>query len=101
MNTLMGSRIGKQIYSFNDGGLLSLKDPTMAITGFVTGDRALNFTGQVTITDHINKLELIVTYNPPQQGSGGMLSSFKSKLFGKSKEQLSDYVLIQIFQKPL
>jgi hypothetical protein len=36
------------------------------------------------ITDHINKLEVIVTYNPPVEGaSGGMFKSFKSKLFGK------------------
>lgn len=104
MNTLMGSRIGKQIYSFSDGGLLSLKDPIMAIAGMISGERYLNFTGTVTITDHINKLELVATYNPPAAGStgGGMFKSFKNKLFGgKPKEQLTDAVLIQIFQKAL
>ncbi len=45
LNSLGGSRIGKQIFSFNDGGLLSIKDPTMQITNLVTGDRSLNFVG--------------------------------------------------------
>ena len=102
INSLGGSRVGKQIFSFQDGGLLSLKDPIMQITNLVSGDRALNFTGTMTITDYINKLELIVTYNPPTQASGGgMFKSFKSKLFGKKSEQLTDAVLIQIFQKAL
>jgi len=100
LNSLGGSRIGKQIFSFNDGGLLSIKDPTMQITNLVSGDRSLNFVGQMTITDHINKLEVVATYNPPKQESGGgMFKSFKSKLWGSKsqKEQLSDFVLIQIF----
>jgi len=29
VNTIGGSRVGKQIISFNDGGLLSIKDPIM------------------------------------------------------------------------
>lgn len=58
--------MGKQIFSFNDGGLLSIKDPSMQITGLVTGERQLNFVGNITIIDHINKLELVVTYNPPK-----------------------------------
>lgn len=100
LNSLGGSRVGKQIFSFNDGGLLSIKDPTMLISNLVTGDRALNFVGQMVITDHINKLEVIATYNPPkQEGGGGMFKSFKSKLWGSKfqKDQLSDFVLIQIF----
>jgi hypothetical protein len=76
----------------------------MQITNLISGDRALNFTGQMSITDHINKLEVIVTYNPPVEAAsgGGMFKSFKSKLFGgKKTEQLTDAVLIQIFQKAL
>lgn len=39
----------------------------------------------MVITDHINKLEATVTYNPPKpEGSGGMMKSLKNKLF-KSK----------------
>jgi Oxysterol-binding protein len=104
INSLGGSRVGKQIFSFNDGGLLSIKDPTMQITGLVSGERALNFVGTMSIVDHINKLELIVTYNPPKEGqSSGMFKSIKNKLWSgkKKEEQLSDAVLIQIFQKAL
>lgn len=71
----------------------------MQISNFISGERALNFTGTMTMTDHINKLEVIVTYNPPKQdGGSGYFGSFKKKLFGGSKkEQLTDAVLIQIF----
>ena len=106
INSLGGSRVGKQIFSFNDGGLLSIKDPTLQITNLISGDRALNFIGQMSITDHINKLEVIVNYGAKsgESGSGGgMLKSFKSKLFGggKKDESLSDAVSIHIYQKPL
>lgn len=77
----------------------------MQITNLISGDRALNFVGQMVIIDHINKLEVIATYDPPKQGggSGGMLKSFKSKIWGGKKDgsQLSDHVHIQIFQKAL
>jgi len=100
VNSIGGSRIGKQIFSFNDGGLLSIKDPTMQLNGLITGERCLNFIGQMFILDHINKLEVIVTYNPTVQASGGgMFKSFKNKLFGGSKKdaQTTDSVLIEIF----
>lgn len=76
-----------------------MKDPTMQINGLIQGERSLNFVGNMTITDHINKLEVLVTYNPPKESSGGMFKSFKTKLWGSSKpkEQLSDAVLIQIY----
>lgn len=104
LNSIGGSRIGKQIFSFNDGGLLSVKDPIMIISGLVTGERTLNFTGQMFIIDHINKLECVVTYNPPkQEQSGGMFKSLSKKIWGskKSGEQTTDTVLIQIYQKAL
>lgn len=78
-----------------------MKDPDMEITGLISGERSLNFIGHMTIIDHINKLELVVTYNPSKQERGGMLSSFKKKFWGKKGEQLSDAVLIQIYQKAL
>lgn len=86
INTLGGSRVGKQIISFSDGGLLSIKDPIMMINGMISGEKSLNFTGNMTIIDHINKIELIVTYNPPKAEGGGMFKSLKSKLWGGSKK---------------
>ena len=40
------------------------------------------------ITDHINKLEAVVTYNPkPEGGSGGMFKGLKNKLFKSKQDQ--------------
>jgi hypothetical protein len=55
----------------------------------------------MVITDHINKLEAVVTYNPKPENSTGVFKGLKNKLF-KSKsqsEQLSDFLSIQILQK--
>jgi len=64
LSSIGGSRIGKQIISFNDGGLISIKDPSMEISGLTYGDRVHNVQGSLILTDHINKLEAVVTYNP-------------------------------------
>jgi len=73
----------------------------MEISNFLSNDRTLNFIGQMQIVDHINKLEVVVTYNPQQSGAsgGGMFKSLKSKLWGgkKNGDQLTDAVLIQIY----
>jgi hypothetical protein len=39
--------------------------------------------GNLVVTDHINKLEAEVTYNPAPK-SAGYFKSFKSKLWGGS-----------------
>ncbi len=64
LNSLGGSRIGKQILNFKDGGLISIKDPNIEVSGLTVGDRVHNFHGQLIITDHINKLEVVANYNP-------------------------------------
>lgn len=66
--------------SFNDGGLITIKDPNCEISGLTYGDRVHSQTGDLVITDHINKLEAVVTYNP--QNGRGVLKSFRNKLFG-------------------
>jgi hypothetical protein len=71
--------------SFKDGGLISIKDPQMEVSGLTYGDRVHNIQGQLRITDHINKLEAVVTYNPPKQEGGGVMKSIRNKLF-KSKD---------------
>ena len=85
LNSLGGSRIGRQILTFKDGGLISIKDPTMEITGLTVGERLHNMHGQLVITDHINKLEAIVTYNPGKENNTGIISGLKTRLF-KSKQ---------------
>ena len=39
LNTIGGSRVGKQIMNFSDGGLISIKDPTVEIQGLTIGDK--------------------------------------------------------------
>lgn len=98
LSSIAGSRIGKQIISFSDGGLFTIKDPNCEISGLTYGDRVHNITGDLVITDHINKLEAIVTYNP--QTSKSVLRSFKNKLWRSSNDlQPTDYVSISIRQK--
>jgi hypothetical protein len=79
VNSIGGSRIGKQIISFKDGGLISIKDPTIEISGLAFGDRLHNITGEMLITDHINKIEAVVTYNPKIGES--VLKSLRKKFF--------------------
>jgi len=64
LSSIAGSRIGKQVISFMDGGLITIKDPNCEISGLTYGDRLHNITGDLVITDHLNKLEAVVTYNP-------------------------------------
>lgn len=52
--------------SFNDGGLISIKDPSVEISGITFGDRVHTIVETLTIVDHINKLEVLVTYNTPE-----------------------------------
>jgi hypothetical protein len=93
LSSIGGSRIGKQIISFKDGGLISIKDPTIEISGFTYGDRVHNMLGELVITDHINKLEAVVTYNP--QTGKSVLKSFKSKLFRSAQDaHPTDYISI-------
>jgi len=62
------------------------------------GDRVHSIYGELVITDHINKLEAVVTYNPKSEKS--VLKSFKSKLFKSSDElQPTDHIAISIKQK--
>lgn len=92
--------------SFKDGGLVTIKDPSIEISGLTYGDRTHCITGALVITDHINKLEATVTYNPPKPAEvGGLMKSFKKKLTfkkGASDAALpTDTISIQICQKAL
>jgi len=99
LSSIAGSRIGKQVISFSDGGLITIKDPNCEIAGLTYGDRVHSIQGDLVLTDHMNKLEAVVTYNP--QTNKGVLKSFKSKLWGRSGSDLqpTDYISISIKQK--
>jgi hypothetical protein len=95
VNSICGTRIGKQVISFKDGGLLTIKDPGAEIQGLTYGDRVHTIVGTTTIIDYINKLEATVTYNPPKSPngkgkSGGMLKSLKNKIMFKKSGSGTD-----------
>jgi hypothetical protein len=77
LNSICGTRVGKQVMNFSDGGLISIKDPHVEITGITYGERVHSLIGQLQITDHINKLEAIVTCNTP--GAHPDKSSFRNE----------------------
>ena len=39
MNSISGTKLGKQVIAFKDGGLLSIRDPNLEIGGLAYGDR--------------------------------------------------------------
>lgn len=80
LTTIGGSRIGKQIMSFKDGGLISIKDPNIEISNLTGSEKLHNMVGQMIITDHINKLEAVITYNPKPEGGTSVFKSLKNKL---------------------
>ena len=67
LNTLAGTRVGRVILQFKDGGLLSFKDPVCEMSGIVAGDKILNFSGKSIIKDHMNKMEVEIIYNPSEE----------------------------------
>lgn len=62
LTTIGGARVGKQVISFKDGGLISIKDPCIEI-GVLTNKNNV-IVGKLEVIDHINKLVGTVTYNP-------------------------------------
>lgn len=58
--------------SFKDGGLISIKDPNIEISNLTGSERIHNIIGQMVITDHINKLEAVISYNPKPEGGAGV-----------------------------
>lgn len=58
----------------------------------ILSDRTHQMIGQLVITDHINKLVATCTYNPPEPKEGGMLKSFKNKLWKSTSSQTTDRV---------
>ena len=97
LSSLAGSRIGKQIINFKDGGFISITDPSIEISGLTYGDRIHNYIGNAKYTDHLNKLEAEVTYNPKESGSG-YFSNIKSKWWSGKKQQLTDLIDVKIYK---
>jgi len=96
LSSFAGSRTGSQIITFQDGGIISIADPTVEVSGLTYGDRIHNYVGVTRITDKINKMEVEVIYNPGK--TKGLMKSFKNKFFGSSQpKELTDIIAISIY----
>lgn len=62
----------------------------------ILSDRTHNMKGELVITDHINKLIATCTYNPTEHKEGGMLRSFKNKIWKSTSSHLPDRVHLQV-----
>lgn len=96
LSSIGGSRTGKEILTFKDGGLLSIKDPMMEVTGMAYGERVHSYIGQAIIRDHINMIEAEIIYNPEKPKS--YFSSFKSKIVGSGNKLPTDSIEVNIYQ---
>jgi len=95
LNSVRGSRVGKAVFKFHDGGLISVKEPVADVYGVLSGEKIYNYIGTLTIKDHINKIEVEIVYNPKQ----GLLSGLKSKIGGSSSRGKTDSVIINFYQE--
>lgn len=64
LNTLNGTRIGKAVLKFHDGGLITIKEPIAEIAGLLKGEKVYNYVGKMIVKDYINKITVEVCYNP-------------------------------------
>lgn len=62
MNSLKGSREGKNIIKFKDGTLMTFTTPETRVNGLIMGERTLNFSGTIVIKDFNNKIESLISF---------------------------------------
>ncbi len=84
LSSLAGTKIGKSIINFSDGGQVTVKDPDLKIVGLTYGERIQSLTGSCIVKDIINKLEIEIKYNPDEEILSYM-QSFKN-MWGKKAE---------------
>lgn len=95
LNSILGWRSGQCTIKFKDGGAVEMNAPTMVMNGFVTGEKAQYFIDHVLITDHINKLQADLHYNPwtdnsykemVKKGFSSLKDKFKKKKATENEE---------------
>lgn len=79
-DSVKGTRVGNIVFSFPDGGKISVKDPTMQMINLLSSNKILKVSGQMIITDEVNNLVAEFDYTPEVKDG-----AFKS-IFGKKKE---------------
>ena len=64
IDSVKGSRVGKIVFSFPDGGLISVKDPQMQMLNLLSSNKTVKQVGRMVITDHVNDLVAEFEYSP-------------------------------------
>ena len=86
MNSFKGIKESKHVFSFKDGGLVSVSDPSLIIDGLVIGTKVLNLGGTMTFADHINRLEIKLKFGPPKKTLASKLKFWQKNTTNYTKD---------------
>ena len=94
IDSVKGTRVGNIVFSFPDGGRISVQDPQMQMVNLLSSKKVLKVSGQMIITDHVNNLVAEFIYTP----------EVKEGYFSKKKEafdfsERSDYFRLKIYEE--
>jgi len=64
IDCVRGTRLGKIVFTFADGGLYSVLDPMLDISHLTSKDKIVSYAEKMIIKDHINKIDAEIEYNP-------------------------------------
>ena len=83
IDSVKGTRIGNIVFSFPDGGRISVKDPSMQMVHLLSSNKVLKVSGQMVITDHVNHLVAEFDYTPEAKEG-----TFNRIIYGKKENNL-------------
>jgi hypothetical protein len=90
-NTVRGHQKGQSYVDFKDGTQIEFNLPQVICSGFLWGDRIIEYEGLARFEDKKKKLRCDVTISPP---TGGWFSGW----FGKSTKLPTDYLRGEIYR---
>lgn len=67
-NALKGERLGINTVTFHDGGVVKFKIPYLYLRGVLTGERIVEYYGDLEIVDEANHLSATIVFNPDYVG---------------------------------
>jgi len=91
-NSVKGRQSGPMVASFSDGTKIHFELPWTVISGFLIGERVMEYVETVKFRDTKNKLALDLLFAPPAPNSGSFFSWFTTK------KPPSDYLVGNVVQ---
>jgi len=91
-NSIKGRQAGPMVAAFSDGTKISFELPWTVISGFLFGERVMEYVETVKFRDTKNKLALDLLFAPPAPPTTGFFSWLASK------KPPSDYIVGNIVQ---